>query len=584
MEPHISRGDVVLSHALPADARAPVGRIVTFRAPTGSATAGLILHRLVAANEDGTLVTAGDANPDPDSTPLARRNIISQGCLLVPWIGLPSIWLGTGDWLPLGMWLLLTIGALVIAVLDTAASRRPPARGGPDDLGDPSDPDSEASDEVGASSPRQQPISARFASRVSPRLISLTARVRVDTGSASVGLVAVFTTVAMAMAPLSLAAAAFTARTGSDGSWTTAGPATRLAFTTDPSDATSGLAFDAQPVVVVLDADGQTVGVSSAPVTLSLTTPAGATLTCTANPHAAVAGVASFDGCNVDAACTYTLTATSGKLASATSARFTIAGGDATTLSFTASPSSSTSNVAFKTQPVVAVQDAHGNTVTTSTAAVTLTITEPAGATFTCKANPQTAVAGIATFAGCGIDKAGYSTHSPRPRTSSPVPPAPTSRWRPVWPRRLRSPHDPSSSNAGVAFGTQPVVAVQDACRQHGDLELGAGDPDPHHACGGDPSPCTANPQAAVAGAWCAFAGLQRSTGRAPTPCPPPRTGLTGLRSARPSPSPSAAANQACRSPPNPAVAPAGTTPSPRSRRSPSGTPAATSTPRARPR
>ena len=70
MEPHISTGDVVLSHALRADAPTPMGRVITFRAPAGSAKSGLVLHRLVAANKNGTLVTAGDANPNPDSTPL----------------------------------------------------------------------------------------------------------------------------------------------------------------------------------------------------------------------------------------------------------------------------------------------------------------------------------------------------------------------------------------------------------------------------------------------------------------------------------------------------------------------------------
>lgn len=49
---------------------------------------------------------------------------------------------------------------------------------------------------------------------------------------------------------------------------------------------------------------------------------------------------------------------------------------------------------------MVTVQDAGGNTVTGSTAPVTLSITNPAGATLTCTANPVNAVAGVATFAG----------------------------------------------------------------------------------------------------------------------------------------------------------------------------------------
>ena len=65
---------------------------------------------------------------------------------------------------------------------------------------------------------------------------------------------------------------------------------------------------------------------------------------------------------------------------------------------------------AWTVQPKVTIQDAFGNTITTSTAAVTAAITSgtgTSGAALTCTVNPRTAVVGIATFAGCKIDKAG---------------------------------------------------------------------------------------------------------------------------------------------------------------------------------
>ena len=96
MEPHISRGDVVLSSPLAPEAPTPMGRVVTFEAPAGSATTGFVLHRVVAANKNGTLVTAGDANPSPDSAPLPRRNIISEGRLLVRGPGCPPSGWGPG--------------------------------------------------------------------------------------------------------------------------------------------------------------------------------------------------------------------------------------------------------------------------------------------------------------------------------------------------------------------------------------------------------------------------------------------------------------------------------------------------------
>src|SRR5262249_10610116 len=59
---------------------------------------------------------------------------------------------------------------------------------------------------------------------------------------------------------------------------------------------------------------------------------------------------------------------------------------------------------------VVVVQDAGGNTVTTDTSNVTLAITSgtgTAGAGLICTANPKAAASGVATFAGCKIDRAG---------------------------------------------------------------------------------------------------------------------------------------------------------------------------------
>jgi hypothetical protein len=161
----------------------------------------------------------------------------------------------------------------------------------------------------------------------------------------------------------------------------------------------------------VQDAGGNTVTTSSAPVTL--TTPAGATLTCTTNPKSASSGVATFAGCKIDKVGTYTLTATSGSLAPATSASFTIAVGAATKLAFTTSPSSAAPNTIFAVQPVVTVQDAGGNTVTTSTASTTVLVTGfPAGVTLSCTTNPKSAVSGVAAYSGCRINQPGTYTLS----------------------------------------------------------------------------------------------------------------------------------------------------------------------------
>ena len=242
----------------------------------------------------------------------------------------------------------------------------------------------------------------------------------------------------------------------------TTGPASRLAFTTNPSFSNAGVPFFTQPVVTVQDAGGNTATASTASVTLSITTAAGATLTCTTNPEAAVAGVATFAGCTIDKVGTYTLTATSAGLAGAVSAAFTIGAGSTTKLAFTANPSGSTGGTAFVTQPIVAVQDDHGNTVSSSTAPVTLVLTTPGSATLTCTGNPEAALSGVATFAGCSVDRPGtYTLTAASPGLTSAVSASFTITVGPA--TKLAFTTSPSNAAPNTTIPTQPVVTVQDA-------------------------------------------------------------------------------------------------------------------------
>jgi hypothetical protein len=104
-----------------------------------------------------------------------------------------------------------------------------------------------------------------------------------------------------------------------------AGAPAQLAFTAQPSDSASGVAFASQPQVTVEDSAGNPVTTDSSSVTLALTPPAGgASLVCATNPLPAVFGVATFAGCSIDKAGSYTLTATDGTLTSTVSQTFTI--------------------------------------------------------------------------------------------------------------------------------------------------------------------------------------------------------------------------------------------------------------------
>ncbi|SDT51654.1 signal peptidase I [Pseudarthrobacter equi] len=136
MEPHISPGDVVLASDLDPAQPVPLGRVVQFRSPASAEPSGVEktrLHRIVTANDDGTYVTAGDANADVDSTPLTRGQITGQARLLVPGVGLPGLWLGSGNFPPLALWSVITLAAVVAAVFGGSnhGRDRSPGAGGP---------------------------------------------------------------------------------------------------------------------------------------------------------------------------------------------------------------------------------------------------------------------------------------------------------------------------------------------------------------------------------------------------------------------------------------------------------------------
>jgi hypothetical protein len=189
------------------------------------------------------------------------------------------------------------------------------------------------------------------------------------------------------------------------------GTATKLGFTSQSARGTPGGAFAVQPTVAIQDAAGATV--SSAPATgITLTigaNPGGGTLSCTGGQSkTTVNGVATFSGCKIDnVGVGYTLVATASPLTSATSSPFDVAD----RLVFTSQPGGASSGAAFTTQPVVAVRAGPTVTATHDAAtSVTLSIksgTGANGAVLTCTGGlSRTVVAGVATFAGCAIDKA----------------------------------------------------------------------------------------------------------------------------------------------------------------------------------
>ena len=183
--------------------------------------------------------------------------------------------------------------------------------------------------------------------------------------------------------------------------------ASQLAFSTPPGGGVDGLTLSASPVVQVQDLGGNVIA-SSVVVTLAINSApvGGGVLTCANNAVTSVAGVATFSNCVITGVIgAYTLVATAPGLSSVTSAVITLTIGAASQLVFQTEPAGTTDAKNFTTQPRVWVEDVGGNVVTLSNASIDLTIaTQPAsGATLNCTTNPQNAVSGKATFAGCAI-------------------------------------------------------------------------------------------------------------------------------------------------------------------------------------
>lgn len=200
-----------------------------------------------------------------------------------------------------------------------------------------------------------------------------------------------------------------TSKTGSASVSVAAASATKLGFTTQPGNGMGGSALNPQPVVAIQDTYGNTVTSASTSVSLAIgTNPATGTLSGTTT-LATAGGVATFTNVSVNKPGNgYTLTTTNtSSLVNATSTTFNISVGAAAKLAFTTQPGNGTGGSALSTQPVVTVQDAGGNTVTSDTSKVTVAIgTNPSNGTLS-GTTQVNAVNGVASFANLAIDKAG---------------------------------------------------------------------------------------------------------------------------------------------------------------------------------
>ncbi len=264
-----------------------------------------------------------------------------------------------------------------------------------------------------------------------------------------------------------------------------------LVFTQSPTSG-AGSALSPNPIVQVVDAAGNPVPAVYL-VTLSLIAISGqGNLACTNNPDwtSGLTGRVTFTGCTVSGPGTFFLTASATGLVSGSSTSFTIGSGS-TFVVFTTQPlganiggttPTGTAGVPWSIQPVVAIRNASGQTITSDySSQVTLSITPSTPTTggpgvLTCTGGlTKQVAAGVATFSGCSINTAGTGYQIRATVTASTTVPvgsrtdslgfniatAPqvTFTTQPLGAYTGYVPNGP----AGTAFAVQPVVAIRNA-------------------------------------------------------------------------------------------------------------------------
>jgi hypothetical protein len=243
--------------------------------------------------------------------------------------------------------------------------------------------------------------------------------------------------------------------------------AAKLVFLQSPVTGTStaGSTFGSQPRVAVEGSTGQYVCNDLSFLTLSINPvngSSGATLSGCAGSE--FAGVVSFTGCSSLSSGNYTLTATDGSLTQ-TSNPFTVSAGQPAELLFSTSPSQNTvAGVNFSTQPVVSVEDAYGNVVTSDSSTVTLSITPGTGTSGAVVSScVGTETNGLVGFTGCSISTAGTGYTLTATDGSLIAAVSSTFNVNAGPANHLFFTTSPNSTSiSGVAFATQPVVTLED--------------------------------------------------------------------------------------------------------------------------
>ena len=241
-----------------------------------------------------------------------------------------------------------------------------------------------------------------------------------------------------------------------------AGAASAVSFTQQLAGCVASQTCLQQPKVSIVDASGNAVTTATHSVTLTAYSGVTAVSMTGTATVAAVNGVATFTNLGfASVASSYSLSATASQLVSATSSSFNVVSGVSTAvkLAFSTQPASAMKGSAFGVQPVVAVQDVNGNTVSSAANVVTLTISSPTGSTAVLSGGVATAIAGVTTFTNAAIDSAGNYILT---ASATGLAGATTSSFLVNGVKDLAFQRQPSGALVNTALNTQPQVVIRD--------------------------------------------------------------------------------------------------------------------------
>jgi signal peptidase len=204
MEPVIKPGDIVV--AKPVDtAKITLGQVLLVDDPDHPDKRRL--HRLIAIDDNGMFHLQGDANAEPDSTPVDPATVHGVGVLRIPLVGLPIVWVGQHRYGALG----LAAGAICLLFAATRLDRRRPD--GADDAGDSGDSGTPGEDR-GLADPSPETDRVPAFAGATPRDRRLVRALRVARTATLTVL-----TVGLVLGTTAEAHAAWRAPTSSAGSW-----------------------------------------------------------------------------------------------------------------------------------------------------------------------------------------------------------------------------------------------------------------------------------------------------------------------------------------------------------------------------